>query len=273
MAFGNNQAAARPGAPVHRAGGTIFKFRHPFLTGQLNKTSTVDEVDVSKALQLNSNFFQANPTQDSAHQEVLVDGTVITITNHVLAGEMTLQALSTTGFVGTGDFIACAQVIVASGDDTGGVFTVVRDFNGKRRVRVYYGVTFRRVPHELIAGNTVVPYPVIMLYAGWTEGIAAASTSAKVIWATANKYGVKAVYGSYDIDSVSVESEGPTTPFEKVNNASADDAVDDPTKNTFTGVLANALDATALPKNVIDPSQYSGATAASATPVTPTTPS
>jgi hypothetical protein len=257
MAYANNQAAARPGAPVQRAGGTIFTYRHPFLTGQLGAVSTVDEVDVSKSLQLNSNFFQANPTQDSAHQEVLVDGSVITITNHVMAGEMTLQALSTTGFVGTGDFIACAHLVVASGDDTGGVFTVKRDFSGKRRVRVYYGVTFKRVPHELISGNTVVPYPVVMLYAGWVEGIAAASVNARVIWATANKYGIKAVYGEYDIDGARVGVAGTEAPFEKVNGAGVDDLVADPTDPAFTGVNDNTVSSAEHPANVTNPTDGS----------------
>jgi hypothetical protein len=257
MAYGNNQAAVRPGAPVQRAGGTIFKYRHPVLTGQLGKSSTADEVDISKSLQLNSTFFQANPTQDSAHQEVMVDGTVITITNHVLAGEITLQVLSTTGFVGTGDFIACAHLVIASGDDTGGVFTVIRNFNGKRRVRIYYGITFRRVPHELIAGNTVVPYPVVMLYAGWVEGVANASLSAKVIWATANKYGIKAVYGGYDLDGYAISGEGTEAPFDKVNNASLSDAVANPADPAFVGVNDNVVSAADHPSNVTNPTDGS----------------
>jgi hypothetical protein len=252
MAYANNQAAARPGAPVQRAGGTVFKFRHPFLTGQLGTGSVVDEVDVSKSLQLNSNFFQANPTQDSAHQDVLVDGTVITITNHVMAGEMTLQALSTTGYVGTGDFIACAHLIIASGDDTGGVFTVIRSFGSTRRVRVYYGVTFKRVPHELIAGNTVVPYPVVMLYAGWTEGIAAASASARIIWATANKYGIEAVYGGYSMGAEDISEAGTGAPFSGVTGSL--DAVDNPTGDAFVGVNENTVDHTKHPDNVRNPS-------------------
>jgi hypothetical protein len=253
MAYGNNQAAVRPGAPVQRAGGTVFKFRHPFLTGQLGKGSGVDEVDVSKSLQLHSNFFQANPTQDSAQQVVLVDGTVLTITNHVLAGEMTLQALSTTGYVGTGDFIACAHLVVASGDDVGGTFTVIRSFGKTRRVRVYYGVTFKRVPHELIAGDTAVPYPVVMLYAGWTEGIAAASVSARTIWATANKYGISAVYGDYTIDGSPMSGPGTNAPFSGVNGAGTADAVNDPTAGGFVGVNENTVVPGDHPDNVLNP--------------------
>jgi hypothetical protein len=197
-------ALSRPRSSFQTAGGVIIKFRHPFLTGQLSKDSLVDEVDVSSSLKLNDNFFQANPAQDSASQEPLVDGSVITITNHMMNGQLTLQVLSTTGFVGTGDLIACAHLIVASKDDVGGTLTVIRNFNGKKRVRVYLGVSFKNVPHELIAGNSVVPYPVVMLYTTWFEGLGAAGTELKTIWAAGNKYGIKAKYMPYSINGTSV---------------------------------------------------------------------
>jgi hypothetical protein len=202
MAYGNNKAAPMPKASFQEAGGTTFLYRHPFLTGMLSKSSAIDELDVSKSLQLNANFFQANPSQDSSLQERLVDGSTITITNHSLAGTMTLQALSTTGFVGTGDFIACAHLIVASGDSVGGTLTVIRSFGGKRRIRLYYGVSFKNVPHELIAGNAIVPYPVVMEYSGWVEMLGASSVARKTIWAVGNKYSLDAVFIPYDYTSI-----------------------------------------------------------------------
>jgi hypothetical protein len=197
MAHGNNRDATAPGSSIQEAGGTIFLFRHPFLSAVISRNPLLDEVDVSKALQLNANFFQANPAQDSSFQELLVDGSTVAITNHSLAGTMTLQALSTTGFAGTGDFIACAHLIIASGDDVGGTFTVIRFFNGKKRIRMYNGVTFKNVPHELIAGNSVVPYPVVMQYANWIDGLGAASLSKKTIWAVGNQFGLTAAYKSF----------------------------------------------------------------------------
>jgi hypothetical protein len=194
-----------PRASFQEAGGTTFLYRHPFLTGALSRSSAVDELDVSRSLQLNANFFQANPAQDSSVQERLVDGSTITITNHSLAGVMTLQALSTTGFVGTGDFIACAHIIIASGDNVGGTLTVIRSFNGKKRIRLYYGVSFKNVPHELIAGNAVVPYPVTMEYSGWIETLGAASSARKTIWAVGNKYGLDAVFAPYDYTGILVD--------------------------------------------------------------------
>lgn len=246
MANANNMAATRPRASFQRAGGTIFTLRHPFLTGALGSTGVLDEVDVSHSLQLNSNFFQANPAQDSATQEVLVDGSVITVTNHAMNGIITLQALQTTGFVGTGDFIACAQLIVASGDNVGGTFTVKRDFNDKRRIRVYFGIAFKRVPHELIAGSTIVPYPVEMFYTSWVEGLGATDTTKKTIWAVGNKYGISAEFGPYKIGAVGVDSvDASGTAFTGVGDATNDTAVS-PTVATYPAINAAEPDATQL---------------------------
>jgi hypothetical protein len=200
MAYANNRAAARPQASFQVAGGTIVKLRHPFLSGQISGASPVDEVDVSRSLRLNDTFLDAMPAQDSSFQETLVDGSVITITNHLMNGSMTLQVLPTTGFVGTGDFIAAAHLIIASKDDVGGTFTVIQNINGKRRVTVFYGVSFKNVPHLRIAGNAVVPYPVVMLYSGWVQGVSANSAiNEKTIWAVGNKTGLTAVYKPYAI--------------------------------------------------------------------------
>jgi hypothetical protein len=233
MANANNQALRRPGSPFQTAGSTIFKFRHPFLTAQLGPGSTLDEVDFSKSLQLNSAFFQANPAQPSAHQEAMVDGSVITITNHLMNGRISLQALSTTGVVGTGDFVACGHLIVASGDNVGGTLTVIRNFDNVRRVRVYLGVSFENVPHELIAGNTVMPYPITLLYATWVEGLGAAVSAKKIIWAVGNKYGLEGVYNPYTIGGVPMDRPEAAglyggAPFDKVNGAAAADAVGAP---------------------------------------------
>jgi hypothetical protein len=206
MANANNMAAARPRASFQTAGGVIIKFRHPLLAFQLGDNSPVDEVDVSASLKLNDTFFQATPAQDSAFQEVLVDGSVVTITNHLMNGQATLQVLQTTGFVGTGDLIACAHLIIASKDDVGGTLTVIRNFNGKKRIRAYYGVSFKNVPHEIIAGNSVVVYPVVMSYSGWVEGIGSSNGTKKAVWAVGNRYGLTANYNPYNIDGKAVDT-------------------------------------------------------------------
>jgi len=132
--------------------------------------------------------------------ETLVDGSVITITNHLLSGEMTIQALRTTGLVGTGDFIAALHLVIASKDTTGGTLTVIETINEKRLVTIFYGVSCKRVPHLKKAGNAVIVYPVTLNYAGWVQGVSAnLEINEKHIWAVGNKYGLRGVYKPYGI--------------------------------------------------------------------------
>jgi hypothetical protein len=170
------------------------------LSGQISGASPVDEIDVSRCLRLNDTFLDAVPLQDSSSQEILVDGSTITMTNHLMNGRMTLQIMPTTGFVGTGDFVAALHLIAASKDDIGGTLTVIQYIKGKRRATIFYGVSVQSVPHLRLAGNQVVPYTVQLLYSGWIQGVSAsADTTAKTIWAVGNKFGVSAKYAPYAI--------------------------------------------------------------------------
>ena len=200
MAFANNRAAARPRANFQAVGGTQIFFRHPILAGQINAASPVDEIDVSKALRLNDTFLDANPTHDSSFQEVMVDGSTVTITNHLMNGEMTLQVLRTSELVGDGDFIAALHLVVASKDSLGGILTRIKEVNGKRILTTFYGVSVKRAPHLKEAGNAVVPHPVVLLYAGWVQAVAAVTTDTKkIIWAVGNSTGIQAHYKPYSI--------------------------------------------------------------------------
>jgi hypothetical protein len=218
MAYGNNRAAERPKASFRVAGGIIIKFRHPFLSGQINPgehgggITEIDEVDVSKSLRLNDTFLNATPMQDSAVMELLVDGSTVTITNHSLAGTMTLQVLPTNGLVGGGDFIACAHLIIASKDSVGGTMTTIKEVNGRKIIRIYYGTSFKNVPHEIVAGNALVPYTMVLNYAGWVEAVSASGKlDAKHIWAVGNKIGLSAVYQPFSIQLGSADRRPITT--------------------------------------------------------------
>ena len=201
MAYGNNRAVSRPRATFQTAGGMIIKLRHPKLTGQISGAVQIDEIDVSKSLRLNDTFFDASPSQDSSFMEPLVDGSIITITNHLLAGSAVVQAMRTTGLVGTGDFIAAAHLIIASKDSQGGTLTTIESIDGKRIITVFYGVSFKNVPHLRKAGNAIVTYPVVMNYAGWFQAVGGDEATEEVIWAVGNKYGLKAQYKPYAIQA------------------------------------------------------------------------
>jgi hypothetical protein len=237
MAYGNNRSARRPRSSVQRAGGTIIIYRHPFLAGQVSKASPVDSIDVSKALKLNEQFFSADPAQDNAIQEVLVDGSTITITNSQLNGKATLSVVSTTGLVGEGDLIAAAHIVIASGDDIGGTLTVKQFINGKCRTTLFYGVTWANVPHLRIAGNAVVTYPMVMLYAGWIQGVTSSSlVSEKTIWAVGNKYGLTGNFKQYGI----MDGEDTGEPYTDIDSSDED-----------KGTLADAVAASALSEGVV----------------------
>lgn len=201
MAFGNNRAAARPRASFQTAGGVIIKYRHPKLSGQVSNATQVDEIDVSRNVRLNDTFLDASPAQDSSFMEPLVDGSVITVTNHMLAGQLSLQVVRTTGLVGSGDFVAAAHLIIASKDSEGGTLTVIENIDGKRIITIFYGVSFKNVPHLRKAGNAIVTYPMVLNYAGWFQGVGAEDTTEQVVWAVGNKYGLKAVYKPYAVQA------------------------------------------------------------------------
>lgn len=199
MSYGPNRWGVHPKSTAIKAGGIQMFFRHPKLAGHVFNGTNIDEIDVSRACKLNETFLDAQPAMDSSYQEVLVDGSVITITNNLLAGVLSLQVLEQGGFVGRGCFITGLQLVQSSGDSVGGTFTTVRNFDGITRVRVYYGVFIKNVPHEKVAGNAVVPYPVQLHYAGWFDGVGSDEATTKdYIWAVGNSRGTKGVYTPFD---------------------------------------------------------------------------
>jgi len=203
MSYGPNRWGKHPKSTAIKAGGIEMFYRHPKLAGHVFNGTNIDEINVSRACKLNDTFLDAAPAMDSAYQEVLVDGSVITITNTLLAGTLTLQVLEQGGFVGRGCFITGLQLVQSSGDSVGGTFTTVRNFDGITRVRVYYGVFVKRVPHEKVAGNAVVPYPVELYYAGWFDGVGSDDTVSKeYIWAVGNSRGTAGVYRPFTENGV-----------------------------------------------------------------------
>jgi len=194
MSYGPDRWGKHPKSTAIKAGGIKMFYRHPKLAGHVYSDGNIDEIDVSRACKLNDTFFDATPSMDSAYQEVLVDGSVITVTNTILAGVMTLQVLEQGGFVGKGCFITALQLVQSSGDNIGGTFTTIRNFNGVQRTRAYYGVFVKNVPHEKVAGNAVVPYPVQLVYAGWFDGVGSAEATEQYIWAVGNARGTLGTY-------------------------------------------------------------------------------
>lgn len=202
MAFGQNSVGKQPRSHFQTAGGTIHKFRHPFLAGQLSSTiGNLDEIDISSSVKLDSEFFKASPNQDSAKQEVLVDGTTVTITNTMLNGTITLQAIRTSGIVARGDAVACFQLIKAAGDNVGGTYTLTEFIDGKAITTLYYGVSVKYVDDKILQGLSVPTYACQLLYSGWIQVVSnSAQLNTKAIWAAGSLNGVTGVYSMFPVN-------------------------------------------------------------------------
>ena len=198
MAYGNNRAGEQKRAHFQLAGGSVIKFRHPYLAGQIDTDGAIDEIDISACCKLEGRYFEANQNQDSAKQVVLVDGSVATISNKLLNGTITMPVVRTTGLIATGDFISALHLIRSLGDSVGGLLHKTDFVNGKAITRLYYGVTPQNVPDDVSEGNDVAVYNVQLLYAGWIEVVSTTTEeNKKKIWAVGNQKGLEAYFNPY----------------------------------------------------------------------------
>ena len=283
MAFGNNRAAKQARAHFQIAGGSIIKFRHPYLAGQLDTDGAVDEIDISACCKLEGRFFEANQNQDSAKQVVLVDGSVVTISNKLLNGTITMPVLKTTGLVATGDFIAALQLICTLGDSVGGLLYKTDFVNGRAITKLFYGVTPQRVPADVSEGNDVAVYNVQLLYAGWIEAVSTStSENKKRIWAVGNQQGLEAYFSPYITQNASTGESELTKLNSGIPDGQLEDQVDTTNYNTqdstneqkvmagtwTSGSVAVVSEATTLKKTVAG-SKNTGAAAKESAADTP----
>ena len=237
MAYGNNRAAKQARAHFQIAGGSIIKFRHPYLAGQLDTDGAVDEIDISACCKLEGRFFEANQNQDSAKQVVMVDGSVVTISNKLLNGTITMPVLKTTGLVATGDFIAALQLICTLGDSVGGLLYKTDFVNGRAITKLFYGVTPQRVPADVSEGNDVAVYNIQLLYAGWIEAVSTStSENKKRIWAVGNQQGLEAYFSPYVTQNASTGENPLSTLNSGIPEGKLEDQIDTTNYNTQDSV-------------------------------------
>lgn len=255
MAYGNNRAGEQARAHFQLAGGSIIKFRHPYLAGQINADSadaSVDEIDISSCCKLEGRFFEANQNQDSAKQVVLVDGSVVTISNKLLNGTITMPVIKTSGLVAKGDFISALQLIRTLGDSVGGLLYKTDFINGKAITKLYYGVTPQKVPDDVSEGNDVPVYNVQLLYAGWIEAVSTTTPeNKKKIWAVGNQKGLDAYFAPYETQDGGTNSEPLTMANSGIPNSKLADQIDDTNYDTHDSVSE---------KKVLDGTWKSGTT-------------
>lgn len=237
MAYGNNRAAKQARAHFQLAGGSSIKFRHPYLAGQIDTDGAVDEVDISACCKLEGRFFEANQNQDSAKQVVLVDGSVVTISNKLLNGTITMPVVKTTGLVATGDFISALQLIRTLGDSVGGLLYKTDYINGKAITKLFYGVTPQRVPDDVSEGNDVAVYNIQLLYAGWIEAVSTStSENKKRIWAVGNQQGLEAYFSPYVTQNASTGENPLSTLNSGIPESKLEDQIDTSNYNTQDSV-------------------------------------
>lgn len=252
MAFGNNRAQQQTRAHFQLAGGSVIKFRHPYLAGQIDTAGMVDEIDISACCKLEGRFFEARQNQDSAKQVVLVDGSTVTIANKLLNGTISMPVIRSTGLVGNGDFLAALQLIRSLGDSVGGLLYKTDFINGKAITKLYYGVTPQQVPDDVSEGNDVAVYDVKLLYAGWIEAVSnSTEENKKRIWAVGNQTGLEAYFA----------------PYETQNGSTGTSALSSGNSGIPASTLADQIDATNFnvadsdnEKKVLDGSWLSGTT-------------
>lgn len=236
MAYGNNRAGTQARAHFQLAGGSSIKFRHPYLAGQIDTAGSVDEIDISACCKLEGRFFEANQNQDSAKQVILVDGSVVTISNKLLNGTITMPVIKTSGLVAKGDFISALQLIRAIGDSVGGLLYKTDFIDGKAITKLYYGVTPQRVPDDVSEGNDVPVYTVQLLYAGWIEAVSTSTAeNKKRIWAVGNQQGLEAYFAPYETQNGGTGNTHLTTANSGIPNSTLADQVDKTNYNTQDG--------------------------------------
>ena len=236
MAYGNNRAGEQKRAHFQLAGGSVIKFRHPYLAGQIDTKGAIDEIDISACCKLEGRYFEANQNQDSAKQVVLVDGSVATISNKLLNGTITMPVVRTTGLIATGDFISALHLIRSLGDSVGGLLYKTDFVNGKAITRLYYGVTPQRVPDDVSEGNDVAVYNVQLLYAGWIEVVSTTTEeNKKKIWAVGNQKGLEAYFNPYITQNGSTEEKALTASNSGIPESKLADQVDTTNYDTQNG--------------------------------------
>ena len=236
MAYGNNRAGEQKRAHFQLAGGSVIKFRHPYLAGQIDTDGAIDEIDISACCKLEGRYFEANQNQDSAKQVVLVDGSVATISNKLLNGTITMPVIRTTGLIATGDFISALHLIRSLGDSVGGLLHKTDFVNGKAITRLYYGVTPQRVPDDVSEGNDVAVYNVQLLYAGWIEVVSTTTEeNKKKIWAVGNQKGLEAYFNPYITQNGSTGEKALTASNSGIPESKLADQVDTTNYDTQNG--------------------------------------
>lgn len=149
---------------VQTVGGFTAVFNHPLIVGSPIPL---------KGFKLEDTFIHTDQLLDNSKLIPLVDGGTCTITNAMIAGKLTINALRVSDNYLDGDLIVIANLLQALGDNVGGTLKLTYGFsvNGSANNSsiTFTSVTVARCPPAIIAGNDLPVYPVILNYASYVR--------------------------------------------------------------------------------------------------------
>lgn len=151
---------------VQTTGGFTAIFTHPLIAA--------GAAIPLKGFKLEDTFIHTDQLLDNSKLIPLVDGGTVTITNAMIAGKLTINALRVSTNYLDGDLIIICNTLQALGDYVGGQLKLTYGFsvNGSSNNDsiTFNGVTVARCPPAIIAGNDLPVYSVVLNYANFVRG-------------------------------------------------------------------------------------------------------
>jgi len=149
---------------IQTVGNFTSIFSHPLILAAAQITL--------KGFKLEDTFVSAAQSMDNSKRIPLVDGGTIAITNAVLAGILTINALrvSKTMNIADGDLPLIATTLQGLADSVGGTLTLSYGFLAATESITFHDVTVVSCPPIILAGNDVPVYPVMLGYSHFTRG-------------------------------------------------------------------------------------------------------
>ena len=144
---------------VQTVGNLTISFMHPLINGGAAITL--------KGFKMEGDI--ADTVQQMMNSKIipLLGGDTATLTNNVMAGKLTLNAVRTSGVAVQGDVVAVADLLQATPDSSGGVMVFSWSQNSATQTKTFTGVTHESHPPLKISGNDLATYPCTFNYAGY----------------------------------------------------------------------------------------------------------
>lgn len=199
MARGNNNAGKQERASFATMGNMQILLCHPYFAKQIDTNENIDTIDITSALLFDEgNVLEATPTYDKSKQVVMVNGSTMTFTNNLGNGIISMNLVSTNSLLAFGDAVEAMHIIGSSGDSVGGLVITKKKVNGKTITKIFFGVTLKSIPDDILNPYNPSVYPTQLFYSGWAQACSDNDTDGETaIWAVGNDKGLKGFYRPY----------------------------------------------------------------------------